>query len=96
MVDGITFDSKGEAGRYSYLRRLEQIGLISDLVLQPTYLITIDGIKICKVILDFAYIDTVSGGWVFEDFKGVDTAISKLKRKLVEAQHKIKVMVVKK
>lgn len=99
-VDGITFDSKREAARYTYLRRREQAGEIYGLQLQPTYEITINDIKICKVKLDFSYWDTkqhfeTGAPQVIEDVKGKDTPVSKLKRKLVEAQHSIKVRIVK-
>ena len=36
-VDGITFDSKKEAKRYSELKLLERCGAISDLELQVEY-----------------------------------------------------------
>ena len=49
--------------------------------------------RICTVILDFRYVD--AQGYVrVEDTKGVRTALSNLKRKLVEAAHGIKVDVI--
>ncbi|MBN1114444.1 MAG: DUF1064 domain-containing protein, partial [Oligoflexia bacterium] len=36
-VDGITFDSKKEADRYSELKLLERAGKIKDLILQPKF-----------------------------------------------------------
>ena len=46
-VDGITFDSKKEAERYSELKLLERCGAISDLELQVEYKL-IPSQKICK------------------------------------------------
>ena len=37
VIDGITFDSKKEAERYSELKRLERCGAISNLELQKVY-----------------------------------------------------------
>jgi hypothetical protein len=37
MVDGHTFDSKAEAARYSELRLMERVGVISNLELQPSF-----------------------------------------------------------
>lgn len=39
VVDGITFDSRKEAGYYGYLKQLEKEGKISDLRLQVPYVI---------------------------------------------------------
>jgi len=54
-IDGITFDSKREAKRYSELKVLEKAGHITHLELQPEYQITINGAKICKYKADFRY-----------------------------------------
>ena len=54
-VDGITFDSKKEAKRYTELKLLEKTGMITHLELQPTYQITVNGVKICKYKADFRY-----------------------------------------
>ena len=54
-VDGITFDSKKEAKRYTELKLLEKAGHITHLELQPEYQITINGAKICKYKADFRY-----------------------------------------
>jgi len=92
-VDGIKFHSKGEAGRYSTLKILERGGGISCLELQPKYPIVINGVRVCNVILDFRYIQ--DDRLVVEDFKGVDTAMSRLKRKMVKAMYDIDVIIVK-
>ena len=54
-IDGITFDSKREAKRYTELKLLEKTGMITHLELQPEYQITINGAKICKYRADFRY-----------------------------------------
>lgn len=95
IVDGIRFKSKGEARRYSQLRLLEKAGKISGLACHPFFTITLNSIKICKVELDFSYFDRDLKDMVFEDYKGCDNALSKLKRKLVEALHNIKVTLIK-
>jgi len=55
-IDGITFDSKREAKRYSELKVLEKAGMITHLELQPEYEIVINGVKICKYRGDFSYL----------------------------------------
>ena len=44
-IDGITFDSKREAKRYTELKLLEKSGMITHLELQPKYDIIINGAK---------------------------------------------------
>ena len=54
-IDGITFDSKKEAKRYTELKLLEKTGMISHLELQPEYKIIINGVKVCTYRGDFQY-----------------------------------------
>ena len=54
-IDGITFDSKREAKRYTELKLLENTGMITHLELQPKYDIIINGVKICSYRADFSY-----------------------------------------
>ena len=93
VVDGIRFDSKRESQHYTYLKSLVAAGEISDLALQPSYDIVINGQKICKVKLDFSYMK--DGEFIVEDVKGMDTPMSRLKRKLVKACHDIDVVIIK-
>ena len=86
-VDGIAFDSKGEANRYGELRMLERAGVISDLQLQPVFILqdafTDSQGKRWRAIsykADFQY--TEGGKSIVEDFKGFETAEFKLKRKM--------------
>lgn len=82
-VDGITFHSKGEAGRYGQLKLMQKAKLIKDLKLQPKFPIEYQGHKICTAIFDFEYIE--KGQWIAEDFKGFQTSVSRLKFKLAQA-----------
>ena len=54
-IDGIEFDSKREAKRYTELKILEKAGHITHLELQPEYQITVNGVDICKYKADFRY-----------------------------------------
>ena len=54
-IDGIEFDSKREAKRYTELKILEKAGHITHLELQPEYQITVNGVNICKYRADFRY-----------------------------------------
>lgn len=88
-IDGITFDSKGEAARYCGLRLMEKAGEISDLWLQPEYPIEYDGIHICTYRADFRY--RLNGVWVTEDFKGYRTPEYRLKKRLVWAFYRVEI-----
>jgi hypothetical protein len=90
VVDGVTFDSKKEAARYQALKLLERAGQISDLKLQPTFAIEINGHKVCKYKADFAY--KQGGEQVTEDCKGFRTPTYRLKAKLLKAVHGITIL----
>ena len=70
---------------------------IFHLKVHPAFPIEIDGTTICKVILDFKYLDWLADDkpLIYEDVKGRDNALSRLKRKLVEAQYGIKVTIIR-
>jgi len=85
VVDGIRFDSKAEARRYGDLKVTEKAGLITDLELQPTFPVKINGIKVFTYRADFRYVDL--GGVVIEDVKGYKTPLYRLKKKCVEAAY---------
>jgi hypothetical protein len=90
-VDGITFDSAAEANRYRELKRMRDAGLICDLELQYPLFFTIDNRTIFKYVSDFFYWDNEKGEHVYEDVKGYATEVYKLKKKLIEAQFRIKI-----
>lgn len=92
VIDGITFDSRREAQRYTELKLLESAGKISELKLQPKFKLQ-EGFKYngkteraIVYIGDFQYIE--NGRCVVEDVKGFETAAFKLKRKLFLYQHR--------
>lgn len=93
VVDGIKFDSQREATRYSVLKIMQAAGVISDLRLQVPYVITVNGLKICKYVADFVYVDR--GRDVVEDVKGMKTPTYNLKKKLMKAVHGIEIQEVK-
>lgn len=101
-VDGIAFDSKKEATRYQQLKLMVRAGQIEALELQPEYALACGGTPI-KILnknnvgrrstyrADFRYFDKAAGCEVVEDVKGMDTAVSRLKRAIVEAEHGVRV-----
>ena len=93
-IDGINFASKKEAEHYADLKKRLNKREITDLMIQPIFPIEINGVKICRVILDFKYWDVKLKCWMYIDVKGMYTAISRLKHKMCEAQHRILVTIV--
>lgn len=96
VVDGIEFDSKKEAKRYSELKLLERAGQIQELELQkPFVLIPAQKVngkvaeRACKYIADFVYKE--NGKTVVEDTKGVKTKDYIIKRKLMLLVHNIQI-----
>ena len=98
-VDGIKFQSKAEARRYSQLKLLEKAGEVFDLALQPAYQLLCTSHRkqpfaVDRYVGDFSYTNK-DGFWVLEDVKGVETAIFKWKRKHFEAQYGQKITIIK-
>lgn len=96
VVDGIEFDSKKEAKRYSELKLLERAGQIQELELQkPFVLIPAQKVngrvveRACKYIADFVYKE--NGKTVVEDTKGVRTKDYIIKRKLMLLVYNIQI-----
>lgn len=92
-IDGIVFDSKAEAKHYAMLKLRIAAKEIHSLELQPAYPIVINGVKVCTVKLDFRYME--GGKHVVVDVKGMDTPVSRLKRKLLKAVHGVDVLIIK-
>ena len=92
--DGYVFDSLRECEHYKELKLRLYAKEITLLQVHPQYSIDIAGVHIGTVILDFAYRDN-KGVIHYEDTKGKDTALSRFKRKCVQAQYSIVVEVVK-
>lgn len=89
----IAFDSRAEGRRYDELRLLENAGQITNLQRQVAYPIVVNGVTVGKYLADFVY--QANGETVIEDVKGKDTALSKFKRKAVQAMTGIPVAIVR-
>lgn len=91
QIDMYVFDSIAESRRYKELKLLERAGKISELELQPRFLLQESFRKNGKTfrkieyIADFQYIE--NGKIVIEDVKGKETEVFKLKRKLFEHEY---------
>lgn len=96
QVDGIKFDSKREAARYSELKLMQRAGLISELELQKEFVVipAQKGERATKYRADFSYIDE-DGNHVTEDVKGILTSEYIIKRKLMLKEHGIKIREIK-
>ncbi len=92
---GLKFDSKGEYHRYLFLKAAQDDGLIHELKTQVPFKIVINDTLICKYIADFTYLKNETGLLVVEDFKGVETAIFKLKKKLMLASNGVDLYITK-
>lgn len=88
-IDGIVFDSKKEAKRYTVLRSLQEGGYIRGLELQVPFELVPkgNGERAVKYIADFVYWDTERGIHIVEDVKGYKTDVYKLKRKLFKYRY---------
>jgi hypothetical protein len=93
VVDNINFSSKREANRYVELKLLQKAGLISNLSLQPEFMLQPGFEKNGKryrpirYIADFRYFDE-RGNDIVEDTKGVRTKVYRLKKKLFEYRYR--------
>lgn len=88
QIDMYVFDSVRESQRYKELKLLERAGEISNLELQPRFLLQDSFKKNGKTyrkieyIADFQYIE--NGKTIVEDVKGMQTDVFKLKHKIFE------------
>ena len=98
VVDGIKFDSKKEAKRYTELKYLEEQGIIKGLQRQVKFVLIPsqrgkDGKVIereCSYYADFVY--TMRGERIVEDVKGIRTETYKLKKKMMLYFHGIRIV----
>ena len=90
-ADGVKFDSRAEARRWSQLSELMSLGEISDLRRQVAYEL-VPSVRFAdanrakpaiRYVADFVYVE--KGAEVIEDVKGVLTPEFKLKRHLMKA-----------
>jgi IS5 family transposase len=102
-IDGQRFDSQAEARRWAQLKLLERGGEITSLTRQQKLELA-PSVRIpgenrarpaVRYIADFAYLDCRTHTWVWEDVKGVQTAVFRLKQHLAKSVHNIDVRVVK-
>ena len=91
-VDGIRFASMREANRYVELMLLARVGDITDLECQPRYRLEVRGKLIATYVADFRY--RRAGDLVVEDVKSqpTRTPVYRLKAKLLEALHGIRIV----
>lgn len=91
QIDRYVFDSVSEGRRYRELKLLERAGEITDLQLQPKFLLQEafkkNGKNYRKIeyIADFMYEE--KGKVIVEDVKGMETKEFKIKRKLFEYKY---------
>lgn len=95
VYDGIIFDSKKEAA-YCKALDLSKFALnIKERVLgyerQVPYKIIINGILVCRYILDFK-VHYADARIEYVDVKGMKTSVYELKKKLMLALHDISIM----
>ena len=97
VIDGITFDSKGEAKRYQELQLMLKAGEISEFSRQVPFVlapaVVLNGRKkpALRYVADFVYCDR-QGLQVVEDFKGVVTPVYVIKRHLMKHIHNIEIL----
>ena len=100
-AEGLKFDSKKEFRRYNELNLLKKAGEITDFVHQVPFIYTHEGVKMFRYIADYVIIH-LDGSRTVEDVKAFDirkqkfltTPLFNLKKKLIEAQHGIKIKLV--
>lgn len=98
--DGYMFDSIAEKDRYIELRLLSAANEITHLAVHPKYVIhdgftNVDGKRRAQITYspDFEY--RLDGKWRYEDVKGVETAVFRIKRKLFEHRYSAAITIVK-
>lgn len=90
VIDGHKFPSAKEANRYRELKLMERAGLISELQLQVSYPLEVNGQKVSTYRADFVYIE--NGKTICEDVKGMVLDVYRLKRKMLKAQYGIEIL----
>jgi hypothetical protein len=92
---GIKFDSKRERAYYIELEQREKAGEVVGIELQRPFAILINGFLIGNFKSDFAFWDCSEDRFRVIDVKGMDTPLSKFKRKCVKAQYGFTVEIVR-
>jgi hypothetical protein len=92
--DGLKFDSQREHGEWVKLEALARKGAIQELQRQVPFDLVVNGIKVCRYVADFQWIEIGPDGrkWrVVADSKGMRTRDYILKAKLMKAIHGIEI-----
>jgi hypothetical protein len=95
-LDGHTFDSKREAGEFALLKLRERAGEVSEIELQPTFPLVVNGVKIGRFTADFRFVDHIEKRRRVIDVKSPPTAKNtafRLRKKLAEALYGIEIEV---
>jgi hypothetical protein len=85
-IGSVKFDSKAESQRYMALILSEKAGKISELTLQPKFVLLEKfryhgkGIRAIHYVADFQYKEKCK--WIIEDVKGMRTPVYEIKLKL--------------
>lgn len=91
-LDGYRFDSKWEARRFQELKAMEAAGLITGLVVHPSYALHVGTVRIGAIVPDFEY--RRDGEIVIEDTKSPATRKKELyiwKRGHLEAEYGLRI-----
>jgi uncharacterized protein DUF1064 len=94
-VDGMTFDSAAEARYYTELTVRARAGEILPFIVQPRFDLHVNTERIGTYVADFEYRVVATGARVVVDVKGMDTPMSKWKRKHLKAEYGIDVLLVR-
>lgn len=92
VCDGITFDSKAERDYYLYLLDLKQRGIVTDIQLQPSFLLQDKFRKNGKLYREITYkadfeVNYAEGRIEIVDVKGMVTKDFAIKQKLFEYKY---------
>ncbi len=96
VIDGIEFMSQKEGNRYCELKLMQKAKMISNLQLQPKFMLQ-EGFKkngkkyqAITYIADFMYFDNIEKRTIVEDVKSeaTKTDVYKIKKKLFEYKYK--------
>ena len=87
-VNDVQFDSVKESKHYLELMLMERAGLITDLELQPVFILQekLAGMRAIKYVADFRWVDVATGKTHVKDSKGFQTAAFRIKAKLFKAK----------
>lgn len=89
QVGGYTFDSRKEAEHYLVLKGMQNCGAISNLQLQPSFPLVVNGELIGVYRADFEFVQ--DGQRIVQDVKGYRTQMYNMKKKLISALYGIEI-----